>query len=79
MSGTQAVSSRIRSSLAVPGSQPMIAPGTRIERTSGGMIRARTAGSRASSATARNGGRAGRRTSTRGWATRLRYHSVDGP
>ena len=78
-SGTHAVSSRIRSSDAAPGSVPIIAPGRRIDRTSGGMTRARTAGSRTSSAIARNGGRPGSRTSTCGSARRLRYHSVEGP
>ena len=72
MSGTHAVSSRIRSSGALHGRQPIIVPGSAIDRTSRGMIRARTTGSRMSVASAVNGGRAGRKTSTAGCASRFR-------
>ena len=77
--GTNDTLSRIRSSVAVAGKKPIIAPGSAIERVRAGMIRARTPGSSASVATAVIGGRPGSRSVVRGSSRRLRYQSVEGP
>ena len=76
--GRSPCASRIAASLDRHGFTPPRNAGRPVERTSGGTIRARTDGSRTSTAVPATR-RPGSHTSTRGSASRFWYHAVAGP